>query len=59
LRRVAFDRKRVLAEVDRPLALGLEEVTRERGWDRARRSTVVATLDLSPKIEQARLSALE
>src|SRR6266536_312212 len=48
----------VLAEIDRPLALGLEDVASQRYWNRARRSTVAAALDLRPEVEQDRVSAL-
>ena len=48
LRSVAFDRTAVLAEVDRALALGLEEVTRQRDGHRAGRSAVSAALEFRP-----------
>jgi hypothetical protein len=49
----------VLAEVDRPLALGPEDVASQRYRNRPRRSAVAAALELRPEVQQARVSLLQ
>lgn len=50
---------RMLAEVKRPLALGLQHMARERDGNRAGRRAVTSALDPRPYVEQAHLAALQ
>lgn len=48
----------VLAEVDRSLSFGIEDVPCERDGDRAWRGAVAAALEFGPEVEQLRLAVL-
>jgi hypothetical protein len=49
----------MLAEVDRPLTFGVEDVTRQRDRLCAWRRAVASTLDVRAQVEQPRLATLQ